>query len=179
MDILLAILFVIAGLIALILIIALFSKKEYAVERQITISKPRQKVFDYIRFLKNQEQYSKWVMMDPNVRREYRGTDGTVGFVAAWDSDIKDVGQGEQEIKNLKEGERMDLELRFVKPFKSVSPAYMITETVADSTTQVRWGFNGKMSYPMNAMLLFINIPELLGKDLETSLNNLKGVLEK
>jgi hypothetical protein len=73
----------------------------------------------------------------------------------------------------------MDLELRFVKPFKSVSPAYMITETVADNTTKVRWGFNGKMSYPMNAMLLFINIPELLGKDLETSLNNLKGVLEK
>src|SRR5262245_44520639 len=101
MDILLAILFVIAGLIALVLIIALFSKKEYAVERQITIGKSRQKVFDYIRFLKNQEQYSKWVMMDPNVRRDYRGTDGTVGFVAAWDSDIKDVGKGEQEIKNL------------------------------------------------------------------------------
>jgi hypothetical protein len=35
------------------------------------------------------------------------------------------------------------------------------------------------MPYPMNIMLVFMNMDEILGKDLETGLNNLKGVLEK
>jgi len=35
------------------------------------------------------------------------------------------------------------------------------------------------MKYPMNIMLLFMDIPGMLGKDLETSLTNLKSVLEK
>jgi uncharacterized protein YndB with AHSA1/START domain len=179
MNIVIIILLVIAGLIALLLVVALFVKKEYAVERQITISKPRQSVFDYVKHLKNQDNYNKWVMMDPNARRSFKGTDATVGFVSAWDSDKKNVGKGEQEIKRIKEGERIDLEIRFEKPFKGISPVYMITETVSDNSSKVRWGFAGKMAYPMNVMLLFVNFPELLGKDLETSLTSLKTQLEK
>jgi hypothetical protein len=118
-------------------------------------------------------------MMDPNARKTFKGTDATVGFVSAWDSDNKHVGKGEQEIKRIKEGERIDIEIRFERPFKSVSPSYMITETVSDNASKVRWGFVGKMAYPMNVMLLFINLPELLGKDLEVSLTNLKTQLEK
>ena len=38
-------------------------------------------------------------MMDRNVKKSFKGTDGTVGFVAAWDSDNKKVGKGEQEVK--------------------------------------------------------------------------------
>jgi hypothetical protein len=34
-------------------------------------------------------------MMDPNAKMEYKGTDGTVGFISAWDSKIKYVGKGE------------------------------------------------------------------------------------
>jgi uncharacterized protein YndB with AHSA1/START domain len=179
MNILIIVVLVIAGLIALLLIVALFIRKEYAIERQITIGTSRQNVFDYIKYLKNQDHYSKWVMMDPNARKTFKGTDATVGFVSAWDSDNKHVGKGEQEIKRIKEGERIDIEIRFEKPFKSVSPAYMITETLSDNASKVRWGFVGKMAYPMNVMLLFINLPELLGKDLEISLTNLKTQLEK
>lgn len=179
MNILIIILLALAGIIALLLIIALFTRKEYAIERQITIRKPSQNVFDYIKQLKNQDYYSKWVMMDPHVRKTFSGTDATVGFVSAWDSDIRDVGKGEQEIKGIKEGERIDLEIRFEKPFKGVSPAYMKTEEENGGETTVKWGFAGKMAYPMNAMLLFINIPEMLAKDLEISLKNLKTLLEQ
>jgi hypothetical protein len=35
------------------------------------------------------------------------------------------------------------------------------------------------MKYPMNIMLLFMNMDEMLGKDLETGLVNLKAVMEK
>jgi hypothetical protein len=45
--------------------------------------------------------------------------------------------------------------------------------------TIVKWGFSSKMNYPANIMLLFINMDKLLGKDIETSLGNLKTILEK
>ena len=179
MTLLKRILLVLLAIVALMLILALFVKKEYAVERQIAINKPRQVVFDYIKMLKNQDNYSKWNMTDPNKTSEFKGTDGTVGFVYAWDSKMKNVGKGEQEIKNIVDGERIDMELRFKKPFEATDNAYLMTESVDSNQTTVKWGFNGKMNYPMNLMLMFMNMDEMLGKDMAEGLNNLKGVMEK
>lgn len=168
-----------AVLIAIPLIVALFVKKDYAVEREITINKPKQEVFNYIKLLKNQDNYSKWATMDPNMKKSYRGTDGTVGFVSAWESKIDSVGVGEQEIKKIVEGERVDFELRFIKPFEVTEPAFMTTEAVSENQTNVKWGFSGHMDYPMNLMMLFIDFEKMIGDDLQTGLNNLKTVLEK
>ncbi len=167
------------GIVALLLIIAMFLKKDYAVVREINISKPKQEVFNYIKFLKNQDKYSKWATMDPNMKKEYKGTDGTVGFISAWDSKQDDVGKGEQEIKKITEGERMDFELRFIKPFEAKDQAYMTTEALDTTRTKVKWGFNGRMNYPMNLFLVVMNMDEMLGNDLATGLANLKQNLEK
>ncbi len=55
----------------------------------------------------------------------------------------------------------------------------MITESSSENATKVKWGFSGRMDYPMNLMLLFMNMEEMLGKDLDKGLQNLKAVLEK
>ena len=179
MKILKNILIALVAIVGILLITALFTNKEYAVFREITINKPKTEVFDYIKLLKNQDNYSIWAKMDANMKKEYKGTDGTVGFVASWDSEMKDVGKGEQEIKKITEGERLDFELRFLKPFKATDNAYMTTEATADNQTKVKWGFDGKMNYPMNLMLLFCDMDKMLGKDLATGLQNLKTTLEK
>jgi len=179
MKIIKKIVIALAILIAIPLIMALFIKSEYAVEREITISKPKQVVFEYVKFLKNQDNYSKWATMDPNMKKDYRGTDGTVGFVSAWESQADSVGKGEQEIKKITEGERIDFELRFEKPFEATDFAYMTTESLDSSQTKVKWGFNGKMPYPMNLMCLFMDMDAMLGPDLAKGLSNLKGILEK
>ena len=46
------ILLVIAIIIAIPLVIALFVKREYSIERTITINKPKQEVFDYVKHLR-------------------------------------------------------------------------------------------------------------------------------
>lgn len=166
-------------LIAIPLVIAIFTKKDYAVEREIVINKNKTEVFAYIKQLKNQDNYSKWALMDPNMKKEFRGTDGQVGCVSAWDSEADSVGKGEQEIIKITEGERIDFELRFLEPFEATDFAYMTTETIGENQTKVKWGFTGKMSYPMNFMLLIMNMEEMLGGDLQIGLNNLKVVLEK
>src|SRR2546428_8446319 len=118
------VLILLVTLVAIPLVVALFVKKDYSIKREIVINKPKKEVFDYIRFLRNQDNFSKWAQMDPNMKKTYRGTDGTVGFVSAWESENKNVGVGEQEIKAIKEGERIDLELRFKKPIENTDYAY-------------------------------------------------------
>ncbi len=164
------------SLVAVLLIIALFVKKQYAIEREITINKSKAEVFNFIKYLKNQEQYSKWVQTDPNMEKDFRGTDGTVGFVYAWNGNKK-AGEGEQEIKAMKEGESLEVEVRFIRPFTSVAQTPFTTETVSANQTKVKWGMRGANPYPLNLMNVFMS--GLLGKDLEISLTNLKTVLEK
>ncbi len=84
---------ILGSIICLLLITAAFTKKEYSVERDITINKSKDSVFNYIKYLKNQNDYSKWASMDKNMKKEFVGTDGTPGFISSWDSDNKDVGK--------------------------------------------------------------------------------------
>ncbi|GAL86203.1 polyketide cyclase [Sporocytophaga myxococcoides] len=165
----------ILGLIALLLITAIFVPKEYAIEREVTINKPKAQVFEYIKHVKNQNYFNEWVMMDPRMNKEYRGTDANVGFVFAWDGEK--AGKGEQEIKNISEGEKVDLELRFIKPFESTAYAYLVTESEGNEATKVKWGMTGKSKYPFNFMNLMIS--GTLGTQLDKGLQKLKVILEK
>ena len=161
------ILIVVVIIIAIPLIIALFVKKEYSIQREITINKPQQEVFNYVKYLKNQDNYSKWVMTDPSMKKDFRGTDGTEGFVYAWDSKNKNAGKGEQEIIKITEGERLDIEVRFEKPLEGIATTPIETEAIFENQTKVKWGMNGKNNYPMNFMNIFMD--NLLGSDLETA----------
>jgi len=151
--------------------------KDFASERSIVIKKTVDQVFAYVVMLKNQNNYSAWAEKDPDMKKEFSGTDGTVGFVSGWKGN-KDVGEGEQEIKAISPNARIDYELRFKKPFEATNTAYMTTEAIDANTTKISWGFAGKMSPPMNLMLLFMDMDKEGGKDFEVGLANLKKLLE-
>lgn len=171
-------LYILLGIIAIFILAATLMPKEYAVEREIIINKPKSEVFAYLKPLKNQYDWSVWMIKDPDVKKTYRGTDETVGFIARWEGN-EEVGVGEQEIKKISEGERIDTELRFIKPFESTNDAYMITEIVGPEQTRVKWGFTGSMPIPMNVFLPFMGMEDSVGKDFSDGLKNLKKILEK
>ena len=170
---------VLAGIILLLLITGLFVDGKYSVEREVTINKPKQEVFDYVKYLKNQNQFSVWAKIDPAMKTEFRGEDGTVGFVSAWDSENPDAGKGEQKIVKIDDGNRIDYEIHFIEPMESTDFAYMTFTSPNDSATSVKWGFHGEMKYPMNLMLLAMDMEKMLAPDLQNGLNNLKVLLEK
>ena len=172
------VLYIILGIIAALLIARLFIPKGMKATREIVINKSNTEVFNYIKQLKNQDNYSKWGSIDPNMKKDYKGTDATVGFVSAWEGNKK-VGVGEQEITGIEEGKKLSTELRFIKPFKSVAQSSMTTEAVDNNSTKKSWGFEGSMNYPMNVMKLFMNMEKSIGNDFSTGLQNLKTVLEK
>jgi hypothetical protein len=132
-----------------------------------------------VKYLKNQKEYSKWASMDPAMKIDYKGIDATPGFIYSWEREKDEVGKGEQEIKAIKAGERLAYELRFKEPWESKASSHMITEDAGNNQTNVKWGFDGSMAYPMNVMRLFMDMEKMIGDDFSTGLDNLKAKMEK
>jgi len=176
MNILIIIILAIASIVALLLIITLFMKREHYVNREIIINAPRQKVFGYVKMLKNQDEFNKGAMADADRKKEFKGTDGTVGYIYAWKGD-KNAGEGEKEIKNILEGKRIETEIRFVKPMSAIASIIMETESLTDNQTKVRWSNAGTLKYPMNIMVPMVE--KHVAKDMDISLSILKNILEK
>ena len=135
-------------------------------------------MFPYLKSVKNQNDWSPWKKKDPDMKQEFFGEDGTVGFISRWVGN-KDVGEGEQEIKRIVENEQIDTELRFFKPWKSKSDAFLKVKEINSNNTEVIWGFSGNNKVPFNIMMLFFSMDKTVGKDFEEGLNDLKQVLEK
>ncbi len=165
-------------LVAIPLVAAIFVQKDFVVERSVLIEKPKDEVFEYVKHLKNQNNYGKWNLIDPDMKNTYTGEDGTVGFINAWESENDSVGIGEQEILKIVEGERMDTELRFIKPFEATNLASIFTSAEGDAQTKVTWELRGSFPYPMNLMMLFMDLEGQVGQDFEEGLQNLKNILE-
>ncbi|MDP6569981.1 MAG: hypothetical protein QF472_00750 [Candidatus Marinimicrobia bacterium] len=66
----------IIGIIVVILLGGLFIDGTYSVQREITINKPVGMVYNYILYLKNQDNFSVWAGMVPEMKKEYKRTDG-------------------------------------------------------------------------------------------------------
>ncbi len=173
------IIYILAGIVILIILLAAIAPNYYDVNRSIIINRPLADVFEYIKYVKNQNYWGPWNSRDPEMKQIFRGEDGTVGFVSAWESNHKQVGSGEQEIINIIENEVMETELRFLKPMKSVSKGYIRTTAEGDSQTKVVWGFSGDNKFPFSIFMLFFNMDKAVGKDFEEGLQNLKNILEK
>jgi uncharacterized protein YndB with AHSA1/START domain len=148
---------------------------EMLVEKSILIDKPVQEVFSFLIITRNQEQFSVWNMKDPSKITHATGTDGTVGFVYSWDSKMKDVGAGSQEITKIVEGQEIEYALRFERPMKNTGVSRFIVEPAGENQTRVIWEFRGPMKFPMS--LFKGMIQKMLGKDIAQSLENLKGKL--
>lgn len=171
------VLYILLGIVLLIAILAALAPKTYNVSRSIEISRPKAEVFDYLKYLKKQDEWSPWAKRDPNMEQKFTGTDGEVGAISYWNGN-KEVGEGEQELTKIIDGERIESELRFLKPWKSESDAYLVTEAIDANTTKVTWGFTGHNKFPMSIMMLFMNMDKMIGKDFEEGLASLKEKME-
>jgi hypothetical protein len=147
------------------------------IEKSIEINKSSKLVFDYLKMTKNQDNFSVWNMSDPNMKKTHRGIDGTIGFIYSWDSTMKNVGAGEQEITGIEEGKSIDYTIRFFRPMKNTGKTKFQIKSIGDESTSVVWIFDSPSKFPMSLFSPIFKI--MLGKDIEKGLNNLKNILEK
>jgi hypothetical protein len=147
------------------------------IEKSIEINKSSKLVFDYLRITKNQDHFSVWNMTDTNMKKTHKGIDGTVGYKYSWDSTMKNVGAGEQEITGIEEGKSIDYSIRFFRPMQNTGKSKFQITSVGAKSTSVTWIFDSPSKFPMS---LFSPIfKRMLGKDIERGLGNLKSILEK
>jgi hypothetical protein len=87
------------------------------------------------------------------------------------------VGAGSQEITGITEGKNIHYKLVFERPMKNVADAAFYLQPLGNEQTEVKWEFRGPTKFPMSLFKGFLQ--KMLGKDMATSLANLKNVLDK
>lgn len=175
MKIIITILLVLAAVIILLLVLGLFLKKQHYVRRNIQINAPLIKVFDFLKYIKNQEKFNKYVKANPDRIEEFKGIDGTKGFIYSW-SGNKETGQGEKEILEIIDGKRIVTEIRFIKPMRVTAQVIYDTEEISSHQTNVSITNTGILPYPINVMIPVFE--KNFAKDLDETLMNLKTLLE-
>jgi hypothetical protein len=165
----------ILGLIALLLIIAIFIDGHYKYEKSMNINATSSTVWSRINSLKRMNQWNPWLSLDPDLESTIEGNDGQPGAKYCWDSDK--LGSGCQTIIKVMPDTLMETELLFKSWFES--KAISTLRIHPDGTkVYVTWGFNSEMPYPFRIMKLFMNMDNMMEKDFTVGLNNLKAQCE-
>lgn len=166
----------IAVTILALLVLALLIPRRYSVTVSTVIGKPRDLVFDYVSILRHQLDYSEWYKAGGKFNTVFTGTDGTVGAVMRWDSDNKDLGKGEQEIKMM-DDECIDIELRFIKPITGTCKLRNHIVAINDSATRYTCTFHAYAKFPINLPAVLFG-KRFIRKAQQRTLNNVKAILE-
>jgi uncharacterized protein YndB with AHSA1/START domain len=167
---------VLVAIVVIFLVVAYFTPREFRLSKTVMIDAPRETIYEYARMLKNQENFSVWVMADPDVELLYTGTDGAIGATGAWKSAMKNVGVGAQTITALVPNEKITVEIRFEKPMKATNYADTTFESI-DGKTKVTNTFYGSNTFPMNITNLFLD--KMIGGDIQKNMENLKKIMEQ
>lgn len=157
------------------------------VERNITIEAPPEEVYALISDFKQWGQWSPWASIDPEAQLTITGAG--LGQTMIWASDNPQVGQGQQEIIDLKRDRYLKTHLEFegqgvADATFELMPTVVDTDGVITNSTEVVWSLDSSISEdapfifkPLNNYLGLL-LDSLVGKDYETGLANIKRVIE-
>lgn len=149
----------------------------YVVERSETIAASPSVVFERVGNLQGWDDWSPWAEMDPNMNKTYNGEQGAVGSSYHWTGNRK-VGEGQMTIKASEPNERVAIDLKFVKPFKSESVTEVLLAPSGDGTS-VTWRMTGENSLMTKIMGFFgKGMDKMVGPDFEKGLAKLKRISE-
>jgi hypothetical protein len=171
------VLYVLLALLFIILGLHFLSPKEFFVESKVYVKREPTEIFEYLRLLKNQSNWSVWEKDNRFFESGIIGEDGELGTVRFWESATR-VGQGEQKIIYIKAPNRIDTELNFLN--FSLFKCYLKYKIGTDSThsTFIKVGFSAKMGFPVNILVLLQGSRKRAKKGFDQSLENLKTILE-
>ncbi len=149
----------------------------FSVERSEVISATPQKVFSLVGNLQGWDEWSPWAEMDPNMTKTYGGEQGEVGSSYHWTGNRK-VGEGQMTLTSVTPDERVEIDLRFIKPFKSENVTELVLAPVGDATS-VTWRMTGPNTLMTKVMALIgKNMDKMVGPDFEKGLSQLKRLSE-
>ena len=168
---------VLAVAIAVILILAATKPDRFSVQRAATVKAPPETIFAVISDFHRWGLWSPWEDKDPAMKRTFSGAASGRGAVYAWDGN-KNVGSGRMEILEASQPSKIVIKLDFFKPFEGHNTAEFTMLPQGD-VTNVNWVMHGPAVFMSKLMQVFINMDNMIGKDFEIGLANLKRLTEK
>ena len=171
------ILIVVIVLIVAVLIFAATKPDSFQVQRTAIIKAPPEKIFPLIDDFQKWGSWSPYENKDPAMKRTRSGSVNGKGAVYEWDGD-KNVGKGRMEITQSSPTSKIVIQLDFFKPFEAHNLAEFTLEPQGDAT-KVTWAMHGPAPFISKVMQVFMNFDNMIGKDFEAGLANLKAVAEK
>jgi hypothetical protein len=167
--------YIILGLIVLFFAAAALMPASYNVEKSIVINKPASVPFEKVANLANYRDWNPWQKMEPNSKTEITGTPASPGHKFSWEG--KKIGVGSLTVKSADPYKTVNLDLQFIKPFKSQANDNWKFEE-SNGATKVIWQNDGGLPYPMGRIMGAMIIANL-NKQFEQGLKDLKQVCEK
>lgn len=111
------------------------------------------------------------------MQRTYAGPASDIGAAYTWKGN-KDVGEGRMEIVESMPPSKVRFKLHFAVPFEAHNDALFALEPVAGGT-RVGWTMTGESPFMFKLMGLFVNMDEMIERDSEVGLAELKTQAEK
>jgi hypothetical protein len=149
----------------------------YTVERVMTTSAPVDRVHGLVADFHEWTRWSPWEDIDPEMSRTYGGAESGVGARYSWEGNRK-AGAGSMEIVG-DDPERVDVDLRFTRPFRSESRMQMLFTPGGDGSTVVTWRLLGEVSGVARVFSMVRSMDSMVGPDFERGLERLKRVAEE
>lgn len=151
---------------------------QFVVERRQSIAATPQKIFEQVGNLQGWDNWSPWAEMDPEMSKTYGGEQGTVGSSYHWTGNRK-VGEGQMTMTAVEPDERVAIDLKFIKPFKSENVTEIVLSSEGESSTEVTWRMTGPNTLMTKIMALIgKNMDRMVGPDFEKGLAKLKRITE-
>ena len=173
-------LYIALGILALVLILGLFARKSYVIERSIEIAAPKALVMDQVRYFRKFDKWSPWKILDPDRKVNFEGADGEPGAMYKWDGN-DDVGSGYQTLKTVSDNQ-IEIEVARLQPWEAKSMTRFVFEEAGEKI-RVTWRFNMIIGFPWNGLAMFTDVDAGIGPDQERGLALLKkqceGIINK
>jgi len=168
-------LYIIGGLVALVLILGAVMPGKYNIQKEIVINKPPAETFQKVADFNNYRAWNPWQKSEPGAKYKISGTPSSVGHKYDWEG--KKIGSGSLTVKSLNPNKNIELNLAFIKPWKTEAEDNWIFEDLKNGSTKVIWHNKGELPYPV-ARLMGPIISKNLNHQFVQGLNSLKEMCE-
>ena len=167
---------VLAIAVAIVLVLAATKPDRFSVQRATTVKALPEAIFPLISDFHQWGSWSPYEHKDPAMKRSYSGAASGKGAVYAWDGN-KNVGSGRMEILEASAPSKLVIKLDFFTPFEGHNTAEFTMLPQGDATS-LTWLMHGPAPFMSRLMQVFMNFDNMIGKDFETGLANLKRLTE-
>lgn len=168
---------VLAAIMVVFLIAAALQPADFRIERSAKMAATPAEIFDQVNDFHAWDAWSPWAKLDPKMQTTFEGPPAGPGSIYKWTGN-EEVGKGQMTLTESRSPELVRIKLDFIEPFAATNTTEF-TFKPAGEQTEVVWSMSGHKDFISKIMCMFMSMDEMVGRDFEKGLIQMKAVVEK